>query len=65
MAKLMSETMVKIAEAKYIDLLRNFLSNFDNSKDASNLTQPIIIAETYASLEVLPSPSPVVQSVEF
>ena len=45
MAKLMSETMVKIAEAKYIDLLRNFLSNFDNSRDASNLTKPIIIAE--------------------
>ena len=65
MAKLMSETMVKIAEAKYIDLLRNFLSNFDNSRDASNLTNPIIIAEIQASLDVLPSPSPVVQSVEF
>ena len=45
MAKLMSETIVKIAEAKYIDLLRNFLSNFDNSKDASSLTKPIMIAE--------------------
>ena len=59
------ESPTRIADAKYIDLLWNFLSNFDSSKDASSLTKPMIMAEMYASLDVLPSPRPVVQSVEF
>ena len=44
-AKLVKEAMVKAADVKYMDLLQNFLRSFDKSREAINLTKPIIMAE--------------------
>ena len=60
-AKLINEIIVIVADVKYIALRGNSRSNFDNKSEASNLTNPIIIAEIYASEDVLPSPECLVQ----
>ncbi len=45
-AKLTREAIEKAAEVKYMDLLRKFLSSFDNNNDARSLTKPMTIADT-------------------
>ena len=60
-AKLINEIIVIVADVKYIALRGNSRNNFDNKSEASNLTNPIIMAEIYASEDVLPSPECLVQ----
>ena len=60
-AKLINDIIVIVADVKYIALRGNSRNNFDNKSEANNLTNPIIIAEIYASEEVLPSPECLVQ----